>query len=286
MKRLMFVLSMLSWLGSMAHAQTLYTYVQQDGVRLEPLGTAAFDVSETPTVEFDTDKACMIVNGHVVAALPMTDGGELVVNTASSEGWSNNELNKVIKSPSPTTPYVTIFSPFQLVCPSGCSVYAPEYDKANQVLRLTPNNKIKAGEIIPAETALTIAGTSNVEFGFSTTFSTCSPQSSLSGTSLAIPTPTGGSVFTYGIGKDGPHKGLFGLFRYTGTSLNPGLCYLNTDAYSNAKYIGVNIDDETTGIDELNIGNRDDSVCKYVVNGRVIIKKGNKKYNLSGLELR
>ena len=45
MKRLIFVFSLLLFAGGKIYAQKAYTYVRQNGTKLEKLGTAAFDVA-------------------------------------------------------------------------------------------------------------------------------------------------------------------------------------------------------------------------------------------------
>ena len=54
---------MLSVMGGIAHAQSIYTYVQQNGEKLGKLGTASFEVNagSNPTVEFVDGKAVMTI---------------------------------------------------------------------------------------------------------------------------------------------------------------------------------------------------------------------------------
>lgn len=68
---------MLSVTGGIAHAQSIYTYVQQNGEKLGQLGTASFEVNadSNPTVEFVDGKAVMIIGDNKVASLPMSHGG-------------------------------------------------------------------------------------------------------------------------------------------------------------------------------------------------------------------
>lgn len=76
MKRLIFVFSLLSFAGGKIYAQKAYTYVRQNGTKLEKLGTAAFDVGEKsqPRVHFVDGKAVMTIGETRVAALPMKNG--------------------------------------------------------------------------------------------------------------------------------------------------------------------------------------------------------------------
>lgn len=94
MKRLIFVFSLLSFAGGKIYAQKAYTYVRQNGTKLEKLGTAAFDVAAQsyPRVQFVDGKAVMSIGDTRVAALPMADGGELVVSytTDVAEADLNN----------------------------------------------------------------------------------------------------------------------------------------------------------------------------------------------------
>ena len=134
MKRLIFVFSLLPFVGGKIFAQKAYTYVRQNGTKLEQLGTAAFDVGENsqPRVHFVDGKAVMTIGKTRVAALPMENGGELVVSYTTDVAEA--DLNKVIKNPTEQKPFATIYSPFQLVVPSGSEVYAPVFDRDNKLL--------------------------------------------------------------------------------------------------------------------------------------------------------
>ncbi len=282
---------MLSVMGGMAHAQKIYTYVEQNSASLaDKLGTAVFAVNADshPTVVFEDGKAVMTINDIKVATLPMSDDGELVVEHETSK--EEAALNKVTKTPTSSAPYVTIYSPFQLKVPATGEVYAPVYDATSQVLRLNANTKVESGTIVPVETALTVCGTTDaVAFEISVDQSTCSKTSSLSGSSLAITKPSEGTIFTYGIGTDGPHKGEYGLFKYVGTTLGAGLAYLKTSqsSASSAKFISLSFDDddEVTGINGVEDVHETSAVGKFVENGRVVIKKNGKKFNMSGQEV-
>lgn len=210
----------------------------------------------------------------------MSHGGELVVEWTTTLG--EGELNRLTKSPTAKRPFATIYSPFQLVVPEGCDVYAPSFDPKSNLLYL--GNKLEAGAIVPPETALTLHGMSSVNFAFSADAATCSPTSALSGTALKIDVPTGEPVYTYGIGKTGPQTGKFGLFRYTGTTLGAGLCWLQTDKAQGANYIGLMFDSLPTGVDGVERALSAGRTVKVVENGRVVIKTANRKYNINGHE--
>lgn len=282
MRQLFLLFYMLSVMGGIAHAQSIYTYVQQNGEKLGQLGTASFEVNagSNPTVEFVDGKAVMTIGNNKVASLPMSHGGELVVEwtTTLDEG----ELNRLTKSPTAERPFATIYSPFQLVVSEGSDVYAPSFDPNSNLLYL--GNKLAAGDIVPPETALTLHGTSPVDFAFSAAAATCSPKSALSGTALKIDVPADETVYTYGIGKTEPQKGKFGLFRYTGKTLGAGLCWLQTDKTQVASYIGLMFDSLPTGMDGVERALYAGRTVKVVENGRVVIKTANRKYNINGQE--
>ena len=96
MKKKTIILSLLLLFGiGLVKAQNkAYTYVQQGGKYsakhggdkyVAVNGTAAFDLSETPTVEFDENgRAVMTLGDKVVALLPMRDAAELVVDFENS----------------------------------------------------------------------------------------------------------------------------------------------------------------------------------------------------------
>ena len=286
MRRLLFIFSLLSLLGGRAHAQHLYASVWQDGAELKTLGTAAFNVdADSPaTVEFVDGKAVMTIGGHRVASLPMSDKGELVL--AFETTLANDQLNRVVKSPSERLPYATVYSPFQLVVPSGCEVSAPTFDGSSMTLHAGDAQRLKDGDIVPPETPLLVHGTGELFFGFSADAPNVSPVNALSGSSLKIATPTDATIFTFGIGKSGTHQGEFGLFRYTGTSLGAGLCYLQTSNAAGAAYIGVELDSTTDGIGSIETPATQRRVTKYIDHGRIVISKNGRKYNLNGQTLK
>lgn len=286
MRRLLIIFSLLSLLGGRAHAQHLYASVRQNAAELESLGTAAFNVdADSPaTVEFVDGKAVMTIGGHHVASLPMSDKGELVL--AFETTLANDQLNRVVKSPSERLPYATVYSPFQLVVPSGCEVYAPTFDGSSMTLHAGDTQRLKVGDIVPPETPLLVHGTGELSFGFSVDAPTTTPASALSGSSLKIACPTDAPIFTFGTGKSGTHKGEFGLFRYTGTSLGAGLCYLQTSNAAVADYIGVELDSTTDGIGSIETPATQRRVTKYIDHGRIVISKNGRKYNLNGQTLK
>lgn len=288
MIRTVSLLSMLTVAG-MAHAQ-VHVYaeqnVNQNVGKVEQLGTAVFGTQyTTPTVSFVNGKAVMTIGNTTVASVPVSNGGVMVVDCCAFDeaADAHDTMNKITKSPSATDrPYVTLFSPFQVVVPEGCEVYAPEFDPSTETLLLTNANKLSAGDVVPVETPLVVKGDKSVDFTFSANHATCKPESALSGTSLRISTPTDGTVFTFGHDKE--DKSLYGLFRYVGETLPPGVAYLKAAAgATSTKYIPVVLDDsETTGIRQQNTLQTAATTMKMAENGRIVICRGNKKYNING----
>lgn len=288
MIRTVSLLSMLAVAG-MAHAQ-VHVYAEQnvDGKvkKVEQLGTAVFGTQyTTPTVSFVNGKAVMTIGNTTVASVPVSNGGVMVVDCCAFDEATDahDTMNKITKSPSATDrPYVTLFSPFQVVVPEGCEVYAPEFDSSTETLLLTNANKLPAGAVVPVETPLVVKGDKSVDFTFSANHATCKPESALSGTSLRILTPTDGTVFTFG--HDKTDTSLYGLFRYVGETLPPGVAYLKAAAgETSTKYIPVVLDDsETTGIRQQNTLQTAATTMKMAENGRIVICRGNKKYNING----
>lgn len=286
MRRLLFIFSLLSLLGGRAHAQHLYASVRQNGAELESLGTAAFSVgADSPaTVEFVDGKAVMTIGDHPVASLPMSDGGELVL--AFETTLANDAINHVVKSPSERLPYATVYSPFQLVVPSGCEVYAPTFDSGSMTLYAGGAQRLEAGDIVPPETPLLVHGSGSFSFDFSAADHTVEPASALSGSSIKIARPTGATIFTFGIGKRGTHQGEFGLFRYTGSTLGAGLCYLSVPSAPAASFVGISFDSTTDGIGSIETPATQHRVTKYIDHGRIVISKNGRKYNLNGQEIK
>lgn len=286
MRRLLFIFSLLSLLGGRAHAQHLYASVWQNGAELTSLGTAAFSVGadSEPTVEFVDGKAVMTIGGHRVAALPMSDGGELVL--AFETTLANDAINRVVKSPTERLPYATVYSPFQLVIPSECEVYAPTFDSGSMTLYAGDAQRLEAGVIVAPETPLLVHGSGSFDFGFSAAAPNVEPASALSGSSLKIARPTDATIFTFGIGKSGNHKDEFGLFRYTGSTLGAGLCYLSVSTSAPASFVGISFDSTTDGIGSIEHPATHLGVTKYIDHGRIVISKNGRKYNLNGQTLK
>lgn len=295
-----FFLFLLAIHASVANAQ-VYAYVEQKeynsveqkevSVEVTKLGRAVINTQySTPTVQFINGRAVMTIGQRTVASGSVIDGGVLVVECLPSDKEEKEEANiynKITKSPSTKTPYVTVFSPFQLVVPTGCEVYAPEYDASTQMLRLNSGNKIPAGAIVPAETPLVVKGTQSVDFQFSINAATCTPKTDLSGTAVRIYTPTDGTVYTFGHDKKDPS--LYGLFRYVFPTLPPGVAYLKTNGAATAKFIPIQFDeaDPSDPTDILNTTPQrtQPSVVKQIVNGQLLIKRGGKVYNANGQEI-
>lgn len=286
--------------ASVANAQ-VYTYVEQKEydtkeqkektVEVTNLGKAVISTRYiTPTVQFINGKAVMKIGKSTVASVSVIDGGVLVVEPLPFDKEEKEEAknnNKITKSPSTEKPYVTVYSPFQLVVPTGCEVYAPEYNAATQMLRLNSSNQIPAGAIVPAETPLVVKGIQSVDFQFSVNAATCAPKTDLSGTALRISTPTDGTVYTFG--RDKNDHSLYGLFRYIGTTLPAGVAYLKTNGAATAKFIPMSFDEDDAS-DPTNILNTTSqhtqpSVVKQIVNGQLLIKRGGKVYNANGQEV-
>lgn len=273
-----------------ANAQKAYTYVQQNGAKIDKLGTAAFDLSDGshPTVEFDENgKAVMKIGNNTVAALPMSDKGQLVVEFEATVPEA--DLNKVTKTYS--NDYATLYSPFQLIVPASSTVevYAPTYDATSHVVKCNSTTQIAAGAVIPAEKALLLKNAGSIEFTISAGAATDTHVSALSGSSLMIDVPSvadGNTLYTLG------HETTtneYGFFLYTGSKLNPGLAWLVADPLSAnaAKYIPFSFDDDdVTAVSGLEAETSQRRDGKFIENDRVVIIKNGKKYNLNGQEVK
>jgi hypothetical protein len=283
--------------ASVVNAQ-IYAYVEQkeydskEQKEVTKLGRAVINTQySTPTVQFINGRAVMTIDKNAVASVSVIDGGVLVVEPLPFDKEEKEEAkkyNKITKEPTTERPYVTVFSPFQLVIPTGCEVYAPEYNASTQMLRLNNGNKIPAGAIVPAETPLVVKGTQRVDFQFSVNAATCAPKTDLSGTAVRIKTPQDGTVYTFG--RDKNDLSLYGLFRYVSTTLPPGVAYLKTNGAATAKFIPMQFDDDdpSAPTDILNTATPQrmkPSVVKQIVNGQLLIKRGGKVYNANGQEI-
>lgn len=162
----------------------------------------------------------------------------------------------------------------------------PEYDHNEDVLLLNSNTQATAGSVVPPETALIVSGSKAVNFEFTAEAPTWSQKGVLSGSSLMIYPSEELTILTFGVGKTGPNKGKYGFYRFTGTTLNPGLCYLVYNPIENpvAPAAVLFSHGTTTGISPTFDDNSPMQDGKYIENGTVIIRKGNKKYYINGQE--
>ncbi len=286
MRKTLLIIPLLSLACSAVRAQYIYTHIEQNGEELTKLGTARFYVSTVtnPKVVYTDGKAVMTLGDNTIATLPLSDNGTMVVEFETKEGTT---VNTVTKTPTVTAPYVTIYSPFALrLDSSDGGVYAPVYDSGKNTLSLSSDQKMDQYQIVAPETPLTVCGTTEeVKFTFSTNAPTFNKESSLSGSSLKIAVPSDGTVYTYGTAKTGDDKGKFGLYKYTGTTLGAGLAYLKTAAANEAKFIPITFDDEVTAVNGVKVVSDNEAAAKFVENGRVVIRRGGKKFNLNGQEI-
>lgn len=280
-----------------AKAQKLYTYVQQNGANVEALGTAVFGIgeeSEAFSVTFDGGNAVMTSSaGDKVAVLPMKDHGRLVVASSPDAAPVGDALGTVKRTVTEAAPFATVYSPFQLQLPSdaACQVFAPAYDDKDHVLRLNAASRVAPGSVVAAGTGLVVK--SDATFTMTALKPTDTHKSSLSGTALDIANPTkqgevdGHTVYTLGHKKGSTD---FGFFRYTGATLGAGKAYMLAPtvpgAAAGAKAIAFSFDD-LTAIDGVQDKQRPTTaVHKVAVDGKVVIVRGNSKYNVNGQKLR
>ena len=284
MKRMVALFAMLAVVVSMVHAQKVYASVYQNGEELTQLGVASFDVDYVtePVAEFINGRVVVKIGKNKVATLPMRDGGALVMEYDTEK--EEAKLDKVTKSPTEAKPYATIHSPYQLVVPAGCEVYAPTYDEGRQVLLLLSSNRLAEGTVVPTETPLVVKGTSSVDFTISSDAPTCAPSSALKGTSLRIDTPTKGTVYTFG--RDRQDASRYGLFKYVAAKMPAGVAYLQTSGTASARQIDMEFDGAATAVDAVESPTAAQGVRKYVADGNVVIERNGKRYNLNGQEIR
>ena len=212
----------------------------------------------------------------------MRDGGALVMEYDTEK--EEAKLDKVTKSPTEAKPYATIHSPYQLVVPEDCEVYAPTFDEARQVLLLLSSNRLQAGAVVPAETPLVVKGTTSVDFTISSGAPTCAPSSALKGTSLRIDTPSKGTVYTFG--RDRQDASRYGLFKYVAAKMPAGVAYLQTSGVASARQIDMEFDGAATAVGAVESPTDALGVRKYVADGNVVIERNGKRYNLNGQEIR
>lgn len=266
-------------------AQKVYTYVQQDGTKLESLGTAAFDLSDNPTVTFQDGKAVMTVDYTTVAVLPLTQNGELTVEFSTD--LDEDELNKVTKTVGEVG-YATIYSPFQLqVYDAGVvEVYSPTYDSENHILKCNPSTQVAENEIAPAGTGLLLRNEGTVQFSISTEDPTAF-RGALEGSALKIPTSEvdpGEDWDIYTLGHEKTDNSKFGFLKYTGTYLNAGSAYLIAPSIQAPMKIAVKMSfgNDMTLTDFAPATTLENG--KFLEDGQVKIIRDGRSYNMNGYE--
>ena len=193
--------------------------MQQNGEQVTAVGTAVHSLSgQSLTIEAKAGKVNVSTGSDVVASVPYTNGGELVVEGSSE---SSNLLNATVGS----VGYGTLYSPFQLTVPdnSEVEVYAPTLVDGN--LMLTDETRLAAGTVINPETGLVLKNEGSISFSL-TGDASSSVASALSGSSLAIATPVVDGCTLCTLGHALSDNSLFGFFKYTGTSVSAGKAYL------------------------------------------------------------
>lgn len=278
--------------STMSHAQTVYSYVQQNGTYVSADGTAAYDVSSgKATIEFDTDgNAVMTVKGNTVAQLPMANGAELAADFVNGSGA---EKPGTLEAKVSSAGYATIYSPFQLQVPEGSDieVHVPVYDSEAYKVRLNDNTKVDEDEVILPGTGLVLKGvkgyTKTIDFLFTDKAATISTRGDLTGTAVDITKPLedGKTVYTLGRNTD---KTKIGFFYYTGDKIGASKAFLfvkTIPSAQNAKGIIFSTeDDEALGIQESTISDREDDGKTYNTIGQrvnsdtkgIVIRNGKK----------
>lgn len=266
------ILMIASLCSASAYAQKAYVSVAQNGVKVDAVGVAQYDVSQSLSIEFKDGKAVMSSADNKVAELPMTDGGQMVI---AFDGEGSNTLTKTVKAGG----YATFFSPFQVLVPEGeVEVYAPTY--ADGSLKLTESTLLPSGSIVPAGTGLLLKNTGEISF----TFSADTPadiHSAFEGSALTIDKPSG-NIYTLGHEST---SGEYGFFRYAGTTMSAGKAWLSASD-SNTPMVRFSFDEEignATGIST--IGNRTTADGVRSENGRLVIVRNGKKYSTTGIAL-
>lgn len=264
-----------------ADAQGVRLSVEQNGQTLSALGSAwhTLEDGEELAIEFSGEKAVVTKGAAVVASLPCTDDGAMVVRIG--EMSDANSLTRSVGA----SGYATLYSPFQLTVPEGAGVevYAPAYEDGK--LKLTPATRLEPGTVVPPETGLVLKNAGDIVFPFTGSEAAAIPTA-LSGTSLAIPTPdvSGQTVCT--LTHDAADSSLFGFGMCTGATLAAGEAYfLSAGGQS---FVPFSLSDDTTGVSRVTVSPSSGALPdgKYVEGGRVVIVKDGCKFTDSGVRAR
>lgn len=277
----------------------VYASVQQNNVKIDKLGTAAYNLTEGTTTTLDFGEygvmATLKSGTTTVAELPMTDGAQLVIefNTTVPEA----DLNKVSKTVTKAG-VATIFSPFQLKVPdnSNVEVYAPEYDLSRNVLKCTSDYKMASGTILPVSTALFLKNQGDIDFQISQEAPSCSVSYlSLSGTAVEIPvsgivpSELTNQYVVCTLGK-GAASQQYGFYKYGGTTLAAASGFLVAEKPQIYEARAISImfddDDEVTGVSLTPALSRREGAGKYLERGQVVIVRNGMKYNVNGQMLK
>lgn len=264
-----------------ADAQGVCLSVEQNGETLSALGSAWHNLEdgEELTIEFAGGKAVVSNGTAVVATLPCTEDGAMVVRTGEMSG--DNRLAFSVSSEG----YSTLYSPFQLTVPegSGVEVYAPSFEDGK--LKLTSATRLEPGTVVPPEIGLVLKNAGDIAFPFTGSAAAAIPTA-LSGTSLAIPTPEASGQTVCTLTHDSADPSLFGFGKHGGSTLAAGEAYfLSEDGLS---FVPFSLSDGTSGVSGVAVSASSAPLLdgKYVERGRVVIVKGGSKYTDSGVRAR
>lgn len=295
MKKRKLLLSSILMLMSVgiAQGQTVYTYVQQNGTPIAKDGLAGFDLSSSPSVEFVDGKAVMTIGNNTVATLPMQSGGQLVVEFEAPTATELTDLTVNELTVGTTDAGLgTLYSPFQLKLVEkyqGDRVYGPSYDKDLNAIECNSQTEVIRDMIIPVGTGLLLKNVFDMKFEI-TAEQPDDVESDLSGSAIKIPKSDvelgdGEVIFTLGHEKT---TNKFRFFEYTGEYLNAAKAYLVAETLNStgAKYISLNFDEDTSGVEDINENLTDEGVRKYIEAGHVVILKDGKKFNANGQKLK
>ncbi len=207
--------------GAFAQCRSACFSVQQNGTKVADVGSAChtLDGQSVLTLKCEDGKVTVSNGSAVVASLPTTEDGELVIEFG--EAGADNSLNCSVSSAG----YSTLCSPFQLTVPENSDVEdnAPTYEDGK--LLLTDDTRLAAGTVVAPETGLILKNEGSIALAF-TGVAPSSVSSALSGSSVTVPTPalSGQTIYTLGHAKD--DASLFGFFKYAGSTLAAGKTYL------------------------------------------------------------
>ena len=241
--------------------------------------TVCYKLDKIPTITYEDDAAILKLGDaeHAILKLPLKKGAVLDIT------FGSYDKNKTIIPVKITeTGYATLYSPTEIIVPSGIEVYVPIYDENTNTLKVNNSTRLSAGIVLPVCTGVILKGNRGA---YSLNVSTTTPtkvNTCLDGTAICIPT----SSITDDVYVLSRNNNITGFYKYKGDELSARKAYLALPNGTEAKSVGLNFEDQITTINNVVTNNNQQTIYTidgqkvnkmnahgiYIINGKKIVK--------------